>query len=487
MRSKSRSLRLKLTLWFVLVFFAIETVLTGTVVYFRGEVIRRSLDNSLAKSAEAMVENILAAEASWLPGEVHALVPADSGFVLYAIRTDEGGGLVQWNVADLDDLPFSAWEKVPAGRVGDVFTSLNRERASTLTEDAFDLRLVTVPFRRDGRYYYFQAAVRDRIQHSLGPFFDLVVIGVPVGVFAAMVAAWVIAGRAVAPIRRLSRAAQDVSVTNLSERIHVSTTDQEVSRLEEELNSALARIEAGYEAQSQFIGNVSHELKTPISTLLIEAQVAKIGSPSVEKGYAFVDRAERELRRLGRLVESILTLARADLLQERALESVSVNDVVLQSVQHCKPLADQKRIGLIPNLVDSGSGLPEPTVTGAPELLETMLENLVRNAVAHSPDGASVAIDAGCAADTVQITVHDSGPGIPDEYIDRVFRRFVRAPNRDGRDGSGLGLAIAHTVARLHGGDIAARNNEHGGCSFVVTLPLEIIAADRRSRSPGDA
>jgi signal transduction histidine kinase len=481
MPSRSRSLRLKIVLWFVLGFFLIQATLVAGVVFLRREVISRSLEDSLTMSAEAMVDNILAAEVEWDAAEVHALVPAGSGFVAYAVREQDGRVLVAQGVVDVSKLPFTAWEVVRAGPVGGVHTTVSPGRARELTGESHRLRFVTLPFRYRDELYFFQAGVRDQaLERLLGPFLDLVVIGVPLGVLAATLAAWVIAARAVSPIHRLSVAARDVSPTNPGERFQVSTTDAEVARLEAELNSALERLEARYRAQDQFISNVSHELKTPIAALLTQAQVAKIGARSLEQGYAFVDKAEVLMKRLGKLVESCLVLARADIGNGPPIHSVALPDVVLGCVQSCKVFAEQQRVRLVPNLVDAHDASPDLTLEGDPELLQTMLENLVLNAISHSPAEGRVALDVVGDAAALRLTVRDEGPGIAAEYLELVFERFVRAPQGGPRSaGTGLGLAIAKGIAHLHGGTIEARNNEGGGCSFVVTLPR----TDRGERS----
>jgi signal transduction histidine kinase len=455
------------------VFFAIQAVLVGGAVILRRESIRRLLDDELTSAAEAMVENILAAEAEWRSEDVHRLVPAQSGFLLYAVRDSEGRTLVDWNVPAGEGLPFSAWEVVPQGMVGAVFRSIGPERANALTGKSERLRLATIPFRYRGELYYLQAAVRDQaLERLLGPFFDLVVIGVPLGVLAALTAAWIIGGRAVAPVQHLAHAARQVSPSRLDHRFRVHARDEEITSLEDELNSALARIEEGYRAQEQFISNVSHELKTPIAVLLTEAQVAKLGEPSLEKAYDFVDKAEQGMQRLGRLVESFLIIARSDLPRRPPADPVPVNDLLLECVQHCKPLADGKRVRLIPRLVSEEDGRPEAVLFGDGELLGAMLENLVRNAIDHAPPETPVSIEAVCEDEAVRITVRDKGRGIPDEYLDKVLGRFVQVPTDEGRDGSGLGLAIASSVAELHGGSVRAGNEPNGGCAFEVVLPL---------------
>jgi signal transduction histidine kinase len=504
---RGRSLRLKLTVWFVLVFCLLQTALVGGVVLMRRESIRRSLEDDLARSAKDMVDSLLTSGQPLEAAQLQGLLPARANFLLVAVRDHTGKVLSSWNLARPEDLPFSNWEEVPAGPIGPVFTSLTEGRAARLGSDE-PLRLVTLPFRPGATavpaaeradapdeervaegFSYFQAAVRDRVlEDLLGPL-DLAVLGAPL--VAAAVASWLIGGRAVAPIQRLSRAVRELSPRSFSARFKTRSTDAEVARLEDELNSALERLEGGYRAQAQFISNVSHELKTPIAVLLTEAQVAKLEGKSPERSSAFVDMAEREMKRLGNLVESLLILARTDMNKNRLTQPVSVNDLLLEAVQHCRLLAEQHRVRLVANLVADDI---DPTVMGDPQLLQVMVENLVRNAIRHSPAGAPVAIEAHRTGEQVSIAVRDEGPGIPEEYRDRIFDRGVRVPSANGAkgsavgpdawDGAGLGLAIARNVAQLHKGGIRLEPNAGGGCAFLVDLPL--ARRDEDSEDDGD-
>jgi len=470
---RARSLRFKLALWFVAVFTLIQVTLVGGVVLFRRETIRRSLEDSLTTSAGAMVDNILAAEADWNSDQLSALVPAGAEFELYAVRDHVGRALVSWRVADVDRLPFSTREAIPAGPVGGVHTTIGVDRAQELTGERIRLHLITLPFRSAGQLFFFQAAVRDEaLQRLLGPFRDLVAIGVPIGILAALIAAWVLGGRVVAPLERIAKAARRVSPARLNERFEIPTTDEEVARMEVELNSALERLEAGYRAQDQFISNVSHELRTPIAVLLAQAQVAKMGERNPHKAYAFVEATESLMKRFGALLESFLLLARADLTRDRPPDPVSVFDVVLGCVHSCKQAAEQRSVRLVPTLADRDGQQESLAIEGDAELLQAMVENLVHNAIRHSPPGEQVAIDVDFMADSVRIVVRDHGPGIPEEILERVFERFVKGaePGAAG-NGAGLGLAIAKGIVQLHRGTIEACNLPGGGCSFTVVLP----------------
>ena len=402
---------------------------------------------------------------------------------LFAVVRDQDG-VVLVSVPVGKEPPFEPAEKVPTGPVGPVVTNLSPDMAATLTGVNAKLPMVTVPFRRGEQedLFYLQVALRDPGLESLfGPFFDLAVVGVPVGVAAAMLAAWIIAGRALRPLDRLASAARAVSPTRLGERFDPASSDKEFLGLAEELNSALTRIEAGYRSQDQFLSNVAHELKTPLAVLLTEAQVARLGARREADAWAFLKHAEDELKRLSRIVESFLVLARARAAGERQLRAVGVHDLVLQAVQDGRVQAEERGVRLIANLGDE-DGEPEPFIAGDADLLQTMIDNLVRNAVAHSPAGSAVAIDSGREGRTHWVAVRDRGPGIPANDRDRVFERFVQVKREGARPrGTGLGLAIARDVARVHGGTIRIEDREGGGSSVIVTLPA---AAERAVSAP---
>ena len=250
------------------------------------------------------------------------------------------------------------------------------------------------------------------------------------------------------------------------------------------------------------MSEVSHELKTPVSALLAEAQVLKRGAAplapmlvsgngssheaesaarAVEPYEQFVLRVEEEMRWLGKLVESFLMLARFGHGKQFIAEaSVYVNDVVLDAVEHSSLYARQHDVKLALVLYDPGESRPEAVVRGDSGLLRVVADNLIRNAVQFSKRGDTVTVkvdvDAGQGAagpGMVVLTVKDQGPGVPQEYLTRIFDRFAQAPGKDNtRRGSGLGLTIAKGVTDLHGGTIEARNDPSGGCVFRLCLPL---------------
>jgi two-component system OmpR family sensor kinase len=260
----------------------------------------------------------------------------------------------------------------------------------------------------------------------------------------------------------------------LQSPIFLGSTASELKDLQVELDRMRQRLEAGYEAQERFVANVSHEIKTPIATVLTEAQTLPRNLPLPSDVKQFIESTQDEMRRLGKLVESFLLLTRVR--HGKPLQSttrtVIVNDLVMESVLHCRKMAEQHEVKLTPELCEEQDR--DLTVRGDPELLRTMVDNLIRNAIRFSPHGQTVDVTVKCEPEQISICVGDRGPGIAPELLDKIFDRFSQAKSEEklGR-GSGLGLEIAQGIAELHGGRITITNRKNGGCEFCATLPLK--------------
>ncbi len=301
----------------------------------------------------------------------------------------------------------------------------------------------------------------------------------PVGLLATAVAGWLIAGRVVRPIQRLSDYAHTLGPETLQQPIDVGSNAVELARLQEELNQARRRLDAGLQAQERFVANVSHEIKTPIATVLAESEVLR-RDPSLSADVRrFLNSTEDEMRHLGRLVESFLMLTRVRHGQTVATsdELYPVNELVMESVRHCMPMARQYGVRIVPQLT-YGDGR-DLLLRGDLELLRTMIDNLIRNAIRFSKRDDGVDLRVELAGDCICVHVRDFGPGLPPELIAHVFDRFAQAKGEErlGR-GSGLGLEIAQGIAELHSGTIEVVNCTDTGCCFSIRLPLHPPKSD---------
>jgi two-component system OmpR family sensor kinase len=240
------------------------------------------------------------------------------------------------------------------------------------------------------------------------------------------------------------------------------------------LNDMLARIEQGMEAQRRFTSDASHELRSPLSRLRTELELA-LRRPREPAAYVETLRSSlEEVESLTLLVEELLVLARLDAGQERdAVETVSLNQLAEEALRRLEPLARERRLAL--------SLAPAPPVAArfARGAASLALANLLDNALKFSPPDTTVRVSlrADAEANEAVITVADSGPGIRGDEMPHLFERFYRgatARSDEKTPGLGLGLALSQAVVHAHGGRIEAANESGGGARFDMRLPLAV-------------
>lgn len=488
-RSRGVSLRMRLSLWVVGLFVAISVV-TSTVIYlYQWSTISDAFSRQLADRAGT----IGTSAGPLLPylqyRDLVQLTTAESAALTQLLtRVDvldvSGESVVRSGLDWPEEVRQTARETARAGQQ----LQLNGARVPTgrISVDWFDretsyrgpVRYVTtfVAGKVGDRYAMVLAAPDEFVSTQTSLVARLLLIAGVVSVCASAVSGWYIAGIAIEPLRRLRNVASQLGPESINKQLHVDSRSVEVSQLTVELDAARERIRQAFAAQERFLSNISHEIKTPIATLLIEAQT--IDKQGLSKsGLMFVRTAEEEMRKLGKLVESFLTLTRIQDGKGLArMDRVMVNDIVLESVSHCTAQAKIHSVSLHPTLIEDDEYV-DAVVSGDPDLLRTMVDNLVRNAIRFTPRDGRVVIAARVEDGKVKVAVEDEGPGLPPEMLTRIFDRFVQAPEeaRKGR-GHGLGLAIAQGVAELHGGMIRVENRSEVGARFTIELPLGVAA-----------
>lgn len=306
-----------------------------------------------------------------------------------------------------------------------------------------------------------------------GPQRTLTGVLVPVGVVAALlagVAAWVAAGRGLAPLRRIAAAADDVDAGQLDRRVPDPGTDDELGSLAATLNAMLDRLAATIERERRFTADASHELRTPLAILRGEVELARTRSEG--RVATRLDSALEETDRLAGLVDDLLVLARADADAPPAGDVVDLGSLARATVARFAVLAADGGVAL------HAEG--DATVLGDERALDRAVANLVDNAVRHTPPGGHVELLVGDEGDAASVTVRDDGPGVAAEHLAGLFDRFARPDEArtsgdvDGtgaRGGAGLGLAIVAAVMRSHGGEVTARQRDGGGLEVRLHLP----------------
>jgi signal transduction histidine kinase len=296
---------------------------------------------------------------------------------------------------------------------------------------------------------------------------SLIALAVMTIVSAAL--GWLVAGRALRPLRQMTATARRISEDNLDERLAVAGPRDELKELGDTIDGLLARLEGAFNAQRRFVANASHELRTPLTTMRASLDVALAKpEPAPPQTVALAGRLRAELDKIDALLEAFLVLARA---QHRHLPGYTALplDYVVGAA-----LADQATAIHARNLtVQDTSGPGGAWVAGSQALLSRLVENVISNAVCHNVDGGWIRITTQTDGNRASLVVENGGRILEQRQVDELAQPFRRlGADRTGSDqGSGLGLSIVAAIAEAHGGTLDLQARDGGGLRVCVELP----------------
>jgi heavy metal sensor kinase len=307
------------------------------------------------------------------------------------------------------------------------------------------------------------------VEETLQILLVIMLIGYPLTLAIATAGGLFLAGRVLSPIDDVTNMARRISAEDLSGRLDLDLPDDEVGRLARTFDEMIARLDESFQRQRQFTADASHELRTPLTVIKGQVEVA-LSQPRESEGYREVLRSvNEEVDRLNRMVGSLLTLARADAGRVSiASEPVDLGGLVTSATEQVRPLAEQKGLRIE---MEAGQNV---TLGGDEDLLLQLVLNLLDNAIKYTPAGGSVATGWRMDGDQAQLWVKDTGEGIAEEHLGRVFDRFYRVDSARGGRGAGLGLSICRWIAEAHGGSISAESVMGEGTAVAVRLPAVV-------------
>lgn len=277
---------------------------------------------------------------------------------------------------------------------------------------------------------------------------------------------WFAVRRGLAPLQRMRQQAADIDAERLHARLPVDAVPPELAALAQSLNDMLARLEASFQRLSDFSSDLAHELRTPVSNLLTQTQVTLSRARTSEEYQEVLASNAEEFERLSRVIADMLFLAKAEnhlLVPHR--EAVDLRAEATSVCEFYEALAEDKGL----RIACQGTA----TVMGDRLMLRRALNNLISNAVRHTPAGGELTVHVAELEKEIHLTVENTGETIPPEHLPRLFDRFYRADAARQRhsEGAGLGLAITRSIVQAHGGEISVRSAE-GRTAFEICLPL---------------
>jgi heavy metal sensor kinase len=466
------SVRVRLTLWYLGVLTLVLVAFSTGVYALLAQTLYDRMDSSLRNEARALAsaferqladgkeENEAALNAQnerLFPRQATAIYGPDGQVVAEKpTRSGKHARLPALNLLQGDDTYFyTAVEEEDGGR------------------DGRRIAVKRIPNPTTGKGYIFAVSQPlDRVAEELSSLRRILLVSVPLALALAGLGGWFLARRSLAPVVAMSERARRIGAENLQERLPLSNARDELGKLAATFNELLTRLETSFNQQRRFMADASHELRTPLSVIRTATDVTLGREHREENEYRDALKiASEQTHRLTRIVEDMFTLARADAGSRTLDESdFYLDELVAETARAAKVLATSKGIKL-----DQVNDL-EMRCHGDEGLLRQMLMNLLGNAIKHTPPGGSVRISLERCNGQYQITIADTGTGIPLEAQKHVFERFFRADKARARSGSdgggaGLGLAIALWIAEAHKGQLELKHSDPSGTVFVASLP----------------
>ena len=456
---KPLSIRLKLTAWFVVVLLA-SLCIFGIVAFLAMKKgIDRTVDESLeeqARSIEELMGRVIQEEPSRLADELreHAELRTEEDFS--QVCDQNGNWIYRSRLMSKYDVPMSG----------------ARDRS------AYDFRARRLPLRiwieemsaGDNKYRIQVAAPMDDFYEALDSFKWVVLSLSPLLVVLASGGGYWLSRRALAPVDRITRATQEINSSNLSKRLDVPKSGDELQRLSETLNGMLERLEDSFNRITQFTADASHELRTPLAVMQTTTEVSLRTSQTISDYREAQNEVLEELEKTSSLVEKLMLLARADAGVETLQRgSMNLADSLKEACDDGRVLARAKHLTFQENISNSTI-----MVDGDSHALHRLFLILIDNAVKYTPSGGSITVSLNRNDRSALAEFNDNGIGIATEDLPHIFDRFYRADKARSREfgGVGLGLSIARWVAEAHGGSIEVQSSVGAGTVFRVRIPL---------------
>jgi heavy metal sensor kinase len=471
------SLRWRLTLWYVcaialllLVFASVVLLGAYRVLYLSAA--ERIENASMAFESYARAGNPLFGSASVIEllaqeGQLNSF----AGPALYVEAFNPQGGRIgaSSNLADAD-LPTSGYKRwhmegIAPGNWGTAMTPLGPVLAHWHVVENNGQPVATL-------YVAQSLASVNQTLFSFAIFLFLSFIG---AVFLIVVSGIWLARRAIGPINEIAQAAEEIGGGDLAKRLNWEGRRDELGTLAARFDAMLARLEAAFARERQFISDASHELKTPLTVINANAQMLeRWGDRDAQVRREALEAIRVESAQMARVINAMLTLAKTDSSSEALpFEPLNLRSMIGDVANALRPRALEKGLSL-ETRCDG-----DAYVLGEPGLLRQLIVNLTENAIKFTASGG-VTISMHADNSHAHVDVADTGPGIPEDALPHVFERFYRADPAHSRsiEGTGLGLAVVSSIVRAHGGSIGVKSSVGSGTTFSVTLPALSLSGE---------
>ena len=466
MKKVNLPIKWRLTLWYggvlslILIIFA-----SGIFIYFKNS-LQDSIDAKIRSIGEVLSSSMTEAHGASVFGNFERYLENVLGRKPKGkfIQIMDTSGRIGAKMSDIEGeaLPtsFNALERAMRGEI--VYETIERTKPR--------LRMVTIPIM-DNKKVTSVVQVGTSLEdfdETIRKLLLIMIISIPTSIIVTIVVGYFMAKKALRPVDQIRRAAVKISSSNLDEKIDITGRRDELGRLAETFNAMIGRLKDAFQRINQFSIDVSHELKTPLTILKGETEVALRKEREKDDYQKLLLSNLEEIDRMSCIIDDLLLLSKADTKEIKLnIEEVALRDLIMDVCMNMKVVADKKSVEL------QISELEDVRLKGDELKLRRMLLNVVENGIKYSHVGGKVSVSSYVNDGYAWIDVKDDGIGISEEDIKYVFDRFYRADrSRKRESGSGLGLSISRWIAGAHKGSIEVKSQPAQGSVFTIKLPI---------------
>ncbi|MFI5176542.1 MAG: ATP-binding protein [Terriglobia bacterium] len=467
------SVRTRLTLWYVGVLALVLVAFSVGVYVLLARTLYDRMDNELRSAAKATAVALVTERAEGESDqEAAGTALAELYLPVQAIAVfDAGGGLIAEKPA-----PGNLHSQLPtlSGIDSDTVRLFTLPEDPKRGDDGRRVAVQRVSVPPTGTPYLIVVSqsfesVNEGLERMRGIFY----FAVPLALTLAGMGGWFLAQKSLSPVAVMSEHARRISSANLEERLPVANPRDELGRLAASFNELLERLNTAFAQQQRFMTDASHELRTPLSVVRTAVEVTLEREHRSESEYreALMMIVE-QTQRMTRLVEDMFALARADGGHEPLrCSDFCLDELLMETTRAAEVLASRKGVRI------ETPGFARAPYRGDVGLLRQMILNLLDNAIKYTPSGGVVRVNLQSEDSKYDLTIADTGMGIPPEAQSHIFERFFRADPARSREGSsngggaGLGLSISRWIAEAHGGRLVLSYSSPSGSAFVASLP----------------
>jgi len=470
----TRSLRFRITAWYAGL-LAGALIVFGVSVYLGLEryldwTLQRTLVSECQTIGTELLSQLSVKDNSWLATEINeAYAPEVNGRFIRVVR--EGVGVAYISGAPKDGTFDPSRIPPPGDHEKDAARKVRFEAGNRLLIDSMTLTTA------DGSHFLVESgAPYNQIEVVLHGLLLTFAIYMPFVVSLAVAGGYWLMRRSLAPVDEITKRAEGITSTNLSERLPVIRTGDELERLSMSLNRMIERLDETFQHINRFSADASHELRTPLTILQLELEGIAQDHRRDATLRDQIGSALEETNRMSRIVESLLAISRLDAGEVKMDKTrLDLGELAATTADEMRLLAEEKSI----RLQTHAAGTVH--VEGDRTRLQQVIVNLIDNAIKYIQAGGTVGVSVNSEGNHAVLEVFDNGPGIPAHALPHVFERFYRADKARSRanGGAGLGLSIVKAICAAHNAEVKVSSQEGQGSCFRVELPLlKVLASD---------